>query len=191
MPPRKASAASKKATAASKKKAVAVAEQSEEATPEQQSTKESTPAVEPEVAEAEAEAEAEPEAESSTAGGTTMEERIAKMKALRQRMVSRIPPSRWQLPSSHHLTLQSESARANRADLITSTNAARDSARNLAKLERKRKQAEAMGEKAEARETGEDLERKRAWEYTVEDNEKWDKKQARKGRRGDFSFTGE
>lgn len=60
----------------------------------------------------------------------------------------------------------------------------------MAKLERKRKQAEAMGEKQEARETGEDLERKRAWEYTIEDNEKWDKKQARKGRRGDFSFTG-
>lgn len=48
-----------------------------------------------------------------------------------------------------------------------------------------------MGEKQEAQETGEDLERKRAWEYTIEDNEKWDKKVARKGRRGDFSFTGQ
>lgn len=47
-----------------------------------------------------------------------------------------------------------------------------------------------MGEKAEARETGEDLERKKAWEYSIEDNEKWDKKQERKKSRGDFSFTG-
>ena len=48
-----------------------------------------------------------------------------------------------------------------------------------------------MGEKSEARETGEDLERKRAWEYSIEDNERWDKKMARKGRRADFTFTGE
>lgn len=87
-------------------------------------------------------------------------------------------------------TRKTESAKANRQDLISEANAKRDSARNLAKLERKRKQVEAMGEKQEARETGEDLERKRAWDYTIEDNEKWDKKLARKGRRGDFSFTG-
>ena len=48
-----------------------------------------------------------------------------------------------------------------------------------------------FSEKLEARETGEDLERKRAWEYTVEDNEKWDKKMARKERRAQFEFTGE
>lgn len=48
-----------------------------------------------------------------------------------------------------------------------------------------------MGEKAEALETGEDLERRKAWEYTIEDNEKWDKKSARKDRRADHAFTGE
>lgn len=47
-----------------------------------------------------------------------------------------------------------------------------------------------MGEKAEARETGEDLERKKNWDYSIEDNERWEKKMARKGRRADFSFTG-
>lgn len=86
--------------------------------------------------------------------------------------------------------LQNESAKANRQDLISEVNTHRERARNLAKLERKRKMAEAMGEKREAEETGEDLERKRAWEYSIEDNEKWDKKQARKQRRADFSFTG-
>ncbi|KAK4703075.1 pre-mRNA-splicing factor SYF2, partial [Phenoliferia sp. Uapishka_3] len=95
--------------------------------------------------------------------------RAAKMAALRKRM--------------------SESAQANRKDLIAETSTTRANARNAIKLERKRKQAEAMGEKAEARDTGEDLERKRAWEYSIEDNEKWDKKVARKGRRADFTFT--
>ncbi|SCZ97698.1 BZ3500_MvSof-1268-A1-R1_Chr4-3g07383 [Microbotryum saponariae] len=99
----------------------------------------------------------------------TPEERLAKVKALRQRMT--------------------ESAKANKQDLITESNQRRDSARNLAKLERKRQQAEAMGEKQQALETGEDLERKRAWDYTIEDNERWDKKVARKNRRAEFSFT--
>ncbi|KAK4053099.1 Pre-mRNA-splicing factor SYF2 [Microbotryomycetes sp. JL201] len=100
----------------------------------------------------------------------SVDDRMAKMRALRERMT--------------------ESARANRQDLISEVNTHRERARNLAKLERKRKLAEAMGEKREAEETGQDLERKRAWEYSIEDNEKWDKKQARKQRRGDFSFTG-
>ena len=47
-----------------------------------------------------------------------------------------------------------------------------------------------MGEKQEARETGEDLERKRAWDYSIEDNENWDKKQEKKGRRADTGFAG-
>ena len=37
-------------------------------------------------------------------------------------------------------------------------------------------------------ETGEDLERKRNWEYSLEDNEKWNKKQDRKERRADHGF---
>jgi hypothetical protein len=69
-------------------------------------------------------------------------------------------------------------------------NATRASARTLARLERKRAQAEAMGEKQRAQETGEDLERKTNWEYSIEDNEKWDKKQKRKESRAQFAFTG-
>lgn len=75
--------------------------------------------------------------------------------------------------------------------MIAEVNAQRASARTLAKLERKRQQAEAMGEKARAAETGEDLERKKNWEYSIEDNERWDKKLARKERRADYSFTGQ
>lgn len=98
--------------------------------------------------------------------------------------------SRTHAPALTPSRAQSESAKANRKDLIAETSTTRANARNAVKLERKRKQAEAMGEKAEARDTGEDLERKRAWEYSIEDNERWDKKMARKGRRADFTFTG-
>ncbi|GAA5901377.1 hypothetical protein JCM8208_001782 [Rhodotorula glutinis] len=101
--------------------------------------------------------------------GASMEDRMAKMKQLRQRM--------------------SESARANRQDVIAELNTQRASARTLARLERKRAQAEAMGEKERATETGEDLERSKNWEYSIEDNERWDKKQARKARRADQGFT--
>ncbi|GAA5978024.1 hypothetical protein JCM10908_004198 [Rhodotorula pacifica] len=101
--------------------------------------------------------------------GIDLSDRMNKLKELRKRM--------------------GESARANRQDVIAEVNAQRASARTLAKLERKRQQAEAMGEKARAAETGEDLERKKNWEYSIEDNERWDKKQARKERRADYSFT--
>ncbi|GAA6057641.1 hypothetical protein JCM3770_000277 [Rhodotorula araucariae] len=108
-------------------------------------------------------------AQAGPSSGASMEERMAKMKQLRQRM--------------------NESARANRQDVIAELNTQRASARTLARLERKRAQAEAMGEKERATETGEDLERTKNWEYSIEDNERWDKKQARKARRADQGFT--
>jgi pre-mRNA-splicing factor SYF2 len=74
--------------------------------------------------------------------------------------------------------------------LIKESNQRAATGRQMARLERKKKQAEAMGEKQEARETGEDLERKRAWDYSIEDNENWDKKQEKKGRRADTGFAG-
>lgn len=46
-----------------------------------------------------------------------------------------------------------------------------------------------MGEKLEALETGEDLERKRNWEYTLEDNERWQQKLENKEERRDDGFV--
>jgi pre-mRNA-splicing factor SYF2 len=57
-------------------------------------------------------------------------------------------------------------------------------------LERKRKQAETFAEKLEAQDDGTDLERKQAWQYSIADNEAWDKKLAKKARRSQFEFTG-
>ena len=44
--------------------------------------------------------------------------------------------------------------------------------------------------KADAEERGEDVERQKNWEYTIEENEEWEKKLARKKRRADFEFHG-
>lgn len=56
-------------------------------------------------------------------------------------------------------------------------------------MERQRKLAETLRQKADAEERGEDIERKRNWEYTVEENDEWEKKLARKARRADFEFN--
>lgn len=43
----------------------------------------------------------------------------------------------------------------------------------------------------EAEERGDDIERAKNWEWTIEENDEWEKKQARKKRRGDYEFHGQ
>lgn len=64
------------------------------------------------------------------------------------------------------------------------------SARDAARLEKQRKLAETLRTKADAAVTGVDLERNKNWEYTIEENEEWEKRLARKARRADFQFRG-
>ncbi|EEB90725.1 hypothetical protein MPER_11029, partial [Moniliophthora perniciosa FA553] len=61
-------------------------------------------------------------------------------------------------------------------------------ARDAARLERQRKLADMLRTNADAEERGEDVERAKNWEYTIEDNDNWEKKLARKARRADFEF---
>jgi len=98
----------------------------------------------------------------------TMEERQAKLEALRSKMRS--------------------TAQANRNDLIEEHNKQKISVREQARLERQRKLAEILREKADAEETGADLERKRNWEYSIEENDEWEKRLKRKVGRADFQF---
>lgn len=72
--------------------------------------------------------------------------------------------------------------------MIEESAKAKLNARELARLERQRKLAETLRLKADAEERGEDVERLKNWEWTVEDNDNWEKKQARKRRRADFEF---
>ena len=57
-------------------------------------------------------------------------------------------------------------------------------------MERQRKLAETLRLKADAEERGEDVERKKNWEWTIEENEEWERKKARKARRADYEFHG-
>jgi len=80
------------------------------------------------------------------------------------------------------------SSLANRASLIEEAGKAKISVRDLARLEKERKLAEILRLKADAEERGEDVERDKNWEWTIEENEEWERKLARKARRADFEF---
>ncbi|KAF8558637.1 mRNA splicing factor SYF2 [Imleria badia] len=98
----------------------------------------------------------------------TMEERKAKLEQLRARMRM--------------------STRENRQSLVEESAKAKITARDAARLERQKKLAEMLRTQAEAEENGEDVERSKNWEWTIEDNENWEKKLARKARRADYEF---
>ncbi|KAF4579540.1 hypothetical protein EYR40_000283 [Pleurotus pulmonarius] len=98
----------------------------------------------------------------------TMEERKAKFETLRKRMHA--------------------SSKANRQSLVEESARQKINAREAARLERQRALAETLRTKADAEERGEDIERAKNWEYTIEENDEWEKKLARKKRRADFEF---
>ena len=64
-------------------------------------------------------------------------------------------------------------------------------ARDAARLDRQRKLAETLRQKADAEERGEDVDRTKNWDWTIEENDEWEKKKARKERRADFEFHGQ
>jgi pre-mRNA-splicing factor SYF2 len=66
----------------------------------------------------------------------------------------------------------------------------KNTARDLVRLEKQRKLAETLRLRADAEERGEDVERQKNWERTIEENEEWEKKLARKARKADFEFHG-
>ncbi|KAG9226839.1 hypothetical protein CCMSSC00406_0003488 [Pleurotus cornucopiae] len=124
----------------------------------------------PEDAVVEAEGEgATPEVElTKEKSSMTMEERKAKLDALRKKMHA--------------------SSKANRQSLVEESARQKINAREAARLERQRALAETLRTKADAEERGEDIERAKNWEYTIEENDEWEKKLARKKRRADFEF---
>ncbi|KAI5990296.1 SYF2-domain-containing protein [Pisolithus orientalis] len=100
----------------------------------------------------------------------TMEDRKARLDKLRAKMRT--------------------STKANRQSLIEESARAKLTVRDMARLERQKKLAEMLRTQAEAEGRGEDIERSKNWEWTIEENEKWEKKLARKARRADFEFHG-
>ncbi|KAG6877485.1 hypothetical protein C0992_009853 [Termitomyces sp. T32_za158] len=98
----------------------------------------------------------------------TMAERKARMEALRKKIAV--------------------SSRLNRASVVEESAKAKLNARELARLERQRKLAETLRAAVDAEEQGIDVERSKNWEWTIEENDEWEKKMARKKRRADFAF---
>ncbi|KAF8166628.1 SYF2 splicing factor-domain-containing protein [Mycena galopus ATCC 62051] len=137
----------------------------DEPAPPPQST--SKPAETPPVDDSMTGVEATPTPATST---LTMEERKAKMDELRQKRAA-----------SH---------KANRVSLVEESAKAQITARDAARLEKQRKLAEMLRTKADAEERGEPdaVERAKNWEWTIEENDFWEKKKARKARRADFEF---
>lgn len=80
------------------------------------------------------------------------------------------------------------SSKANRASLVEEASKAKLTGRDAARLEKQRKLAEVLRSKADAEERGEDVERAKNWGWTIEENDEWEKKLARKARRADFEF---
>lgn len=115
----------------------------------------------------------------------SMEERKAKLEQLRKKMV-RIQYLTGGCLSSRRP--QHTASMANRASVVEESAKAKITARDAARLERQRKLAETLRLKADAEERGEDVERLKNWEWTIEENDEWEKKQARKQRRADFEF---
>ena len=74
--------------------------------------------------------------------------------------------------------------------MIEESSRSKTVARDLVRLEKQRRLAETLRLRADAEERGEDVERQKNWEWTIEENEEWEKKLARKARRADFEFHG-
>ncbi len=117
----------------------------------------------------------------------SMADRLAKLKVLRIRMVRLSPGFRLASPqlTSHP---QNQTTAENRRDLVADHQKSRVTAKELARLEKQRKLAQTLRLKANAEETGEDLERRKAWEWSIEQNERWEAKMAEQKVRSDTSF---
>lgn len=82
-----------------------------------------------------------------------------------------------------------ESSKANRLDVFAEHQRNNSNPKFLAKMEKKRLEAERLQERMNAEERGEDYERKRFWEYSAESVEKWEEKQEEKRIKSDIAFT--
>jgi len=84
---------------------------------------------------------------------------------------------------------QSESRTQNRKETATESQRQSIDPNLISSLHRKRANAEQKLEKADAVAAGEDFERKRAWDWTIDEAEKWDRRMAKKEKhREDVAF---
>jgi pre-mRNA-splicing factor SYF2 len=83
------------------------------------------------------------------------------------------------------------STKANHDDVIAEHKRLKSDPAHLAKLDRKKAEAEMKLAKQDAEDAGEDYERKRAWDWTMEESLAWDNRLAEKQRnRDEAGFAG-
>ncbi|CEG75322.1 hypothetical protein RMATCC62417_10387 [Rhizopus microsporus] len=112
----------------------------------------------------------ETEQEESKPSTSSLEEKMAKLKQLQKRRATEVEQS-------------------NRRDRNLEFQRSKENPRLEAKLERKKEEALKLLEKQEARDNGEDFERKQFWKYSAESAEAWEKKQAKKAKMANNGFT--
>ncbi|RCH91501.1 hypothetical protein CU097_012784 [Rhizopus azygosporus] len=108
--------------------------------------------------------------ESKSSTTSSLEEKMAKLKQLQKRRATEVEQS-------------------NRRDRNLEFQRSKENPRLEAKLERKKEEALKLLEKQEARDNGEDFERKQFWKYSAESAEAWEKKQAKKAKMANNGFT--
>ena len=83
------------------------------------------------------------------------------------------------------------SSKANHADVITEHKRMKVNPAHLSKLDRKKAEAELKLAKHDAEEAGDDFERKRAWDWTIEESLAWDRRNDEKQQnRDEAGFAG-
>lgn len=144
------------------------------------------------VAEGEADAFMEPESSGpvSESAAQKAKERMVRWKALQGRAVRTAIPH---LVSSlaNLVAKQKKSAEVNRKEVYAERRRQSVDPSETARLNRRRSEAEFKLAKADAEDDGEDFERKRAWDWTVEESERWDKRVEKKKKHvEDVAFQG-
>lgn len=83
------------------------------------------------------------------------------------------------------------STKANRDEVVAEHKRQKLNAVQLAKLERKKEEAQMKLATLDAEDAGEDFERKQAWDWTIEESLAWDEKMAQKQKnRDEAGFAG-
>ncbi|KAJ9125309.1 hypothetical protein QFC22_000266 [Naganishia vaughanmartiniae] len=109
--------------------------------------------------------------EAAKGGKLSQEERLAKLKELRMRM--------------------NQSTLDNRKTLIEDHQKTRTTAREVARLEKQKRLAENLREKINADEAGDDVQRKKNWNYSIEQNERWEERMKLNEEKGRREFNDE
>jgi pre-mRNA-splicing factor SYF2 len=87
--------------------------------------------------------------------------------------------------------LQNQSTLDNRKTLIEDHQKMRTTTRELARLEKQKRLAENLREKINAEEAGDDVQRKKNWNYSIEQNDKWEERLRKIEEKETWEFNGE